>query len=126
MSLGSGRSSAEDKGKAMVVKFHHETGDISSLKAVCQRVASFTTDMGTELGLPELGGGGAEAYLPNYMQSDLKPDDDAMGGLFQSVHQEVSGADQGYLFPKALVVPGLDHIAHNMQEDMDKHLRHMH
>lgn len=121
MSLGSGRTSVEDKGKAMAVKFHRETGDLMTLKDVCQRVSSFTSDMGTELGVPDLAGGPVEAYLPEYMRSGLLPEHDGMEDLFADLPLPPAVAD--HLFPRALVVPGLDHIAHNLQEDLDKNLR---
>ena len=119
MSLGSGCTNVEDKGKAMAVKFHRETGDVVLLSDVCQRVASFTTDMGTELGVPDLAGGNVQAYLPDYMRSGLVPELDGMEGLFAEMPPVIAP----HLFPRALVVPGLDHIAHNLQEDLDKHLR---
>ena len=103
MSLGSGCTNVEDKGKAMAVKFHREAGDLMTLKDICQRVASLTTDMGTELGVPDLAGGPVEAYLPEYMRSGLLPERDGMEGFFA----DAAPVAADLIFPAALVLPRL-------------------
>ena len=52
--LGAGAASLPHKASTLLSRLQHETGSAASLQRLCCRIVSVTTDMGTELGLPDV------------------------------------------------------------------------
>eukprot|EP00974_Lingulodinium_polyedra_P013746 1332318-Lingulodinium_polyedra.AAC.1 len=77
--------------------------------------------MGTELGLRDfMYENSIQSCLPNFLQySDM--DADVHGDA--PVHVD-GGRQPKKLMPRALVVPGMLHIMHNLTGDIEKHLAH--
>lgn len=114
MALGSGATTLEHKCQALATKFAHEAASFQHLREVCSQVIGVTVDMGTESGVPTALGGDAVAYLPSWMRKlDCMQADCGLDAL-----PVVSDA----IFPSSLISPGLDHIANNLQDAMDKEL----
>ena len=114
MALGSGRSSLEHKVRCICQKFYAESQSLPALKKNLGRVRSVCTDMGTEMGLPQMEGASLESLIPSYMLEDA--------GLFS---EEAAGQAEhcaNFLLPEALLAPGILHIVHNMMKDTDSNL----
>ena len=114
MALGSGSTSLEQKTKCMLRKLFYESQSQSNLQVLMERVCCFCTDMGTELSLPDVSGVSATDVLPNFMFD---------AGLCSEEHMPASDAGPSeFLFPRALLVPGVLHVCHNMQKSINSSL----
>ena len=118
MALGSGRTSALYKLRALLRGLYMETQSVPLLQKVLEMVRGITTDMGTEASLSDVHGLTLRDVLPSHV-------------LWGSM--EVDGADRlasdqdmlsQKILPHALWVPGLGHIAHNLTQSVDQSLVH--
>ncbi len=107
--------------------FLHSLGlETLNLDAALRSYVSLTTDMGTEMLLPDFHMGGApQSGMPDW--SDVAPlemvfGDDA-GGAGGGAPDGAAQAAQGQLTSHAITVPGLLHIVDNMLHDVDTKLR---
>ena len=112
MALGSGRSSLDFKLRALLRSLFLETQSLQLLSQVCAMVRGFCTDLGVEAGIAEASGVDLKDVLPPYMTDDLEPD----GG---EGRQLPSMDPDGSVFPNAVWVPGLCHVAHNLTKSVD-------
>ena len=117
MALGAGSTSLEVKARCMLRKMFVESQSIDSLKSRMTCVRSFTTDMGTEMALPDMSGVRAEDVLPEFM---LEPELRSEEGLLQDTNE--AAGDDSFLFANALLSPGLLHICHNMVKEINSSL----
>ena len=117
--MGLGNTSAEDKCRAIALKFAHESHSLSDLKSHIGRVCSFTVDLG-EASTPDIAGGPVENYLPPWVfgpQRGLVSD--------ELCWEDIAGQeepDSGHMFKRGLIVAGLDHVCNNLQSELDSHL----
>ena len=118
MALGSGASSLDHKARCICRKMFAESQSVAGLKQQFARVRSMCTDMGTEQAIPEVEGASLESLLPEYMRErELFSEDVPLA--------EADATDApapGYLFPQALLAPGILHIIHNMTKEIDSSL----
>lgn len=115
MGLGSGATKLEHKCQALAIKFAHEANSFQSLRQIVGRVVSVTVDMGVEGGVADAQGGDVVSYLPPWIAKlDWMQEDAGLEAVHVPSHR---------IFPSALLSAGLDHIANNMQSDMDQHLQ---
>lgn len=117
MSLGSGATTLEDKGRALAMKFAHECHTIQDLRSVCAQVCSLTVDMDVEVGLADAAGGDVNQYLPAWTQDSGLVADEGLAAL-----EALGEQSDRHLFPNSFVSTGLDHISNNLQSDLDEHL----
>ena len=97
---------------------------LQSVIARSEAVTSFTTDMGTEMGLAD---GVAPSYrsaLPPWLHPEahgarVLPDDDDHDHRVD-LDEEMQSKR---VFPFAMVIPGVLHIAHTLSLKMDKHMQ---
>ena len=119
MELGQGASSLEHKSRALARAFFAETQSMPALQQTLSQVVSITTDLGTELGLADLAGPRLREILPPWLD-DQGLEVDVQDNL---LHQHADGLDMGqdyfqeYFLPRAIAVPGLNHIVENMCAD---------
>jgi len=118
VSLGLGCTDLASKVEASLYAFMWECSCYRALRAVCKSFCTFTTDMGTEMGMSGFRGS-LKQMLPSWSslvaQDEFVPDDG----------RESSGSeddDGGFVFPHALPIPGMCHTWNNLSEDLDKRL----
>ena len=75
-----------------------------------------TTDMGVELGIGDVSGLSVEEILPTWSQDELQAESDDTADPASCL------ADT--FMPKALVIPGLNHIVNNMSMDANQSMLH--
>ena len=91
---------------------------LQTLRVVCANVCSFTTDLGTEVGIADYKTPSLSAVLPPWchtpshhgLQSDMGDPEIEQAGELESV------------WPNALVFPGILHIIDNCLLDVDQHM----
>ena len=115
MGLGSGATALENKCQAMAIKFAHESHSMKDLRAICAQVVGVTVDLGVESGLAEVHGGDVVEYLPAWMKREDRMREDC--GL-DSAH-----VCSERLFESSVISAGLDHVANNLQDAMDRQLQ---
>ncbi|CAE7825398.1 SHE10 [Symbiodinium sp. CCMP2456] len=115
MALGSAHTSLEHKVRCMCRKLYAESQSISALRQLLSRVRSMTTDMGTEMSIPDYEAAGLESVLPAFMlEPELLSEEDPL--LHASAD---AAASSGHLLPEALLVPGILHVVNNMTKEID-------
>ena len=97
---------------------------LQSVIARAETVTSFTTDMGTEMGLADAVVPSYRSALPPWLYPEahgarVLPDDDDHDHRVD-LDEEV---ESKRVFPWAMVIPGVLHIAHNLSLKMDKRLQ---
>ena len=112
MALGSGATSLEHKCRCIARALFAEAQSLPLLKGLLSGVVSVTTDMGVELGVGDAAGLAVEEVLPSWMHEPLSFDCDDNSG-FEKVRPAISE----HFLPRALVIPGLNHIIDNMCSD---------
>ena len=115
MGLGSGRTTMEHKCRSLCRKFFAEAQTLEHTQKVLQQVQCFCTDMGTELGIADMGGCTLTSVLPSWMvEHGVQQDQDV------ALPQPLGPLADAFVFPDAVVSPGLLHICSNMTKDVDK------
>ena len=120
--LGGRAEGLPEKTSALVHSLHMECRSTRDLEALLHTVQSFTTDMGTELGLADVPQYELGQWLPESMarnMDSLQPD----GGLMdEPVGHKDSCAigHDGFTFSEAIPWPGMMHILHNCAEQVHK------
>ena len=121
--IGSRAGSIEHKLSAFLQSMRLESADSLVMDQRCQQAVSFTTDMGTELSIGSYLLPDHRTLLPTWLREDVADVLEDDGGLCQcgSSPQRASGTS---LFPRALVVAGLQHMLSNAQRDAHAVLQH--
>ena len=117
IALGSGRSGALQKFRAIVRKVLAESADSHHCKALLASIHTITTDFGAEATLTELQVT-PEAAVESWLGK-------ASGESFAIDVEEFEGEEligDVYAFPHATLVPGILHICDNIDGDLAKHL----
>ncbi|CAE7580944.1 unnamed protein product [Symbiodinium sp. KB8] len=86
-----------------------EIQSVPDLKHVLAHVVSMTTDMGVEIGIGDVSGLSVEEILPTWSQDELQ------AAANDTADPASCLADT--FMPKALVIPGVNHIVNNMSKD---------
>jgi hypothetical protein len=118
--LGLGRATLVDKAAALAHAWFLETPSMAAMTTSTCNVVSFTTDMGTEMGLSALPMFGSHAdaqLLPQWMRVTALDFEMDIG-----VGDGVDEASEKLFLRRAIAVPGLLHIFHNMMQDVDTSL----
>lgn len=118
-----GNTDFEAKARAITQAMFMAMPDIGRLLQFCRRVVGVTTDRGTELGLANAEGGSVKRYLPNWAGSNKTVTADAGAMDASSLLPEAEEPSQTHLFTRALIATGFIHCIHNLEKDMDKHLK---
>ena len=117
MAIGAGASDLEHKSSALARALFAETQTQQEVCAVLSRVVSVTTDLGTEKGFAEMSGTRLREILPSWaLDGELEADADGGDGGDPDAEGEGETTDV-YFLPRAVAVPGLNHITHNMCSD---------
>lgn len=112
--LGYGRTSLMDKCGALLYSYFLEVG-LPNLAEFLSSFSSFTTDMGTELGLPEVSNVNFLDLLPRWIcDGALLADTDAVGS---ELHVD-------FFYMWAMPVAGVLHILANASKDVHRCLVH--
>ena len=122
MAIGAGASDLEHKSSALARALFAETQTQQEVSAALSRVVSVTTDMGTEKGFAEMSGTRLREILPSWaLDGPLQEDADAGQGQADAADAEGEAGDAFFL-PRAMAVPGLNHIIHNLCSDCNTSL----
>ena len=144
--LGRGASSIEHKAAAVMWSVYLEAGDHDAMRRVFGQIRSWTTDMGTELGLNDYTSADVRSLLSPPLLADeleidpvghrrhaeseashdeqLSPDGHPLGR-----DQEVAVAipvieeDSRYVFPRSIGIAGMMHVLHNALSDATQALQ---
>ena len=117
MMVGSGAGSYDQKLLLIVRKFVAETHRLSLTQHVMANLRGFCTDLGTESS-EQIRGHKLTDVLPDWMQEQQlrSCEDDDMD--VRPAAGLSSADDQEYLFPNALLSPGLLHTFDNMGKEI--------
>ena len=120
--LGSGAEKLENKVHAIVHQQSLESHDMESCEKQLSACISFTTDMGTELGLADT----IKGDFGHWLDSSLRPDSDIegdLGGVDLDTGPELNSK---FLFGHAIPVSGCLHILNNATGKLltSEHLQH--
>ena len=88
---------------------------------------SWTTDLGTEVQLPQFKALGIEAVLPEWFHQKLETDDVVSDFEANQPAQPAEPAEQALpsaIMPQCLIIPGALHIIHNLTQDVHKKLEY--
>ena len=118
MALGSGASSLEHKIKCMCRKLFSESQSFPSLTRILSCIRCICTDMGTEMGMPDYQGASLQDVLPSWMKEPELFSEDVPVAV-----QDASQRLDEFIFPEALLSPGILHICHNMTKEIDASLK---
>ena len=118
VAMGQGQTKLERKASA----FLHATGlECESREHLDRHLscfASWTTDLGTEVQLPQLKALGVETVLPEWFHKPLEVDDvDADENPAPPINFQGPQMPAA-LLPQCLIVPGCLHIIHNLTQDV--------
>ena len=130
MGLGSGASSLDHKARAIARAVLAETQSVPALRATLGQVVSVTTDLGTEAGLADMCGLSLQEILPTWLgaegglEFDCETADQVQAsGASAGVAMEMQDADfDKFFMPRAISIPGLNHIINNLCSDCNKTL----
>ena len=114
MGLGSGCTSLDHKCRCLVRKFYAEAQTMGDTERVQQMVRGFCTDLGTEMGLPDVEVATADV-VPDWMVDPLQSD-----GAVEC--EELDEHQKNFLYPNAVLSPGILHINDNMCQEINKML----
>jgi hypothetical protein len=117
VALGSKAESLVHKASAMLHSLFLECRDCSDLVALLRSVQSFTTDMGTELGLSDT----FQQCLGQWFPVDFSRDSTSLSEDTGMCEQKMDvdgeddtvGVEGSYTFANALPWPGMMHVLHN-------------
>ena len=121
MAIGSGASSLDHKTRAIARALFSETQSVPDLTAFLSGVISVTPDMGVELAVGDVSGLPVRNILPSWLQELIQRDCEGLSELGQSSSMSMPN---DFFMPRAVVVPGLNHIINNMCSDANKSMRH--
>ena len=116
VSLGSSASSVEHKCRAIAHKFMNESTSLATCRRTMRQVVCTVADMGTEMAVSNAQGGDVSRYLPVWSRGDRLVMDD--GIVFDNPDEQ----DEWFL-PNAMLSSGLDHVSHNLQQELDQKLQ---
>lgn len=125
--LGSGMTDLASKSRLLLYTLWLTVGPprAQALLSACDNICSFTTDMGTELGLADFQAESLFNVLPHWLGGQVRGErlqvDDGLGAEEDTSHV-VDGPRR--IFPHALVVSGMQHVMHNLQWFADESLPH--
>ena len=123
MGLGSGASSLDHKARAIARAVLSETQSAPALRAALGQVVSVTTDLGTEAGLADMCGLSLQEIVPSWVGSESELQFDCEAGDQAGVAMERQDGDfDEFFLPRAISIPGLNHIISNMCSDCNKTL----
>ena len=123
MGLGQGSSGLEHKSRALARSLFAETQSLAALRASLLQVVSMTTDLGTESGIAGMAGPSLKEILPPWFSDgDLQLDvDEAPAARNPQAHNFDQDEHLSDCFlPRAMAVPGLNHIVDNMCADCNR------
>ena len=119
MAMGSGASGLDHKASALARSLFAETQSLPDLQRVLSQVVSFTTDMGTEFSIADMTGLTLKEILPSWAsEGQLERDFDDCEA--EPLPPQAQADSEGYFLPRAISVPGLNHVIDNMLSDMNQ------
>ncbi|CAE7253642.1 unnamed protein product, partial [Symbiodinium necroappetens] len=119
MAMGSGASGLDHKASALARSLFAETQSLPDLQRVLSQVVSFTTDMGTEFSIADMAGLTLKEILPSWAsEGQLERDFDDCEA--EPLPPQAQADSEGYFLPRAITVPGLNHVIDNMLSDMNQ------
>ena len=116
VALGRGATQLADKVSALLHAWCLECSDRPSLRRFLNSFHSFTTDMGTELGVSRFHYAGLdqESMMPEWLR---KPIPDVLVDNGGDISEDDDSANPSFL-PHALQVPGMLHIVFNLTKEL--------
>ena len=115
MALGSGYTSIADKASALLHSHTLESPTINSLSHVLGSYVSYTTDLGTEVGLPAFQVRSLRSMLPQwYLPEELDVEED----------EPIDVNGPASFMPRCIIVGGALHVLHNLCGDLHTVLQH--
>lgn len=117
--LQSGFEGVLHKAAAMTWSLAMECPSRQALRQVVLSFASFTTDMGVEVGLSDLRQS-ADQLVPSWLELD-NDEDLCLDVACQDIVPVAVDEDKHFL-PNAITVAGLQHVTSNLTEDVDKEM----
>ena len=132
VAMGSGKTRLEDKASCLLHATAFECEGRPGLEQQLQRMVSWTTDLGTEVQLPQLQTSSMQTLLPTWLHAQVLAASDV-----EEIQSDAEGArprielplpaqdaeEIGSLMPSCLIVPGCLHIFHNLSSDLHEKLR---
>ena len=127
MGLGSGASPLDHKARAIARSLYAETQTLPALRVILSQITSVTSDMGVELGLADMNGLPLKEIVPDWIsdtESALNLDcEDVQAVQVPRLLDDASADFEELFLPRALAVPGLNHIINNMCSDCNRELQ---
>lgn len=118
--LGEGHTDLAAKCAATTHALLLESPTLVALKQVSRSFMAFTTDMGTELGIPTFHGT-VESMIPAWHPAKPTASTFVADWDVNSDSDESEGQGEQFL-PRAIGIPGMNHIIHNLAVDIDHQL----
>jgi len=115
--LGEGHTDLAAKCAATTHALLLETPSLAALKQVSRSFLAFTTDMGTELGIPTFHGT-VESMTPAWHPAKPTVRTFMADGDVHDDSDESEGQGEQFL-PKAIGIPGMNHIIHYLAVDIN-------
>ena len=120
VSLALGHSGVPHKAAGLLHCWHLELPAGEPLRSMCSSFVSHTSDMGTEVGLPDFAIEDAEALIPDWISRDaMRPDVEVEGCDAMRPDVEV---DCSVFMPNTLPIYGLQHLVNNLNCDVHRGL----
>ena len=119
--MASGKTRLEDKASAFL---HTTSLECIGRAAIADHLASFsswTTDLGTEVQLPQFKSLRVEAVLPDWFHKMPESDDLDLGEAADQAPD--ANARPSAIMPGCLIVPGCLHIVHNLTQDIHNRMQ---
>ena len=119
--MASGKTRLEDKASAFL---HTTSLECTGRAAIADHLASFsswTTDLGTEVQLPQFKSLRVEAVLPDWFHKMPESDDLDLGEAADQAPD--ANARPSAIMPGCLIVPGCLHIVHNLTQDIHNRMQ---
>ena len=130
VAMGSGRTKLEDKTACLLHTLGLESESRTALFSHLQNVVSWTSDMGTEVQLPQFQALDLQGLLPGWLHGEVLASSDV-----EQLGSDAEGPDRQpdvpvpaapsaepeqlqALMPNCLIIPGCLHIFHNLSADV--------
>ena len=115
--MGSGRTKLEDKVSCVLHALGLECESLEAMPKHLRSVVSWTSDMGTEVQLPQFQALDLHSLLPTWLHAKLDSDVADFDAEVQPVAPPVP-LEAEHLMPACLIIPGCLHVVHNLSSDL--------